>query len=89
MESHSILDLLRQSLYIVMMTVAVIVVPGLLVGLLVAMFQAATQINEMTISFLPKLFAIIAAVAILSPWLFSLLADFSRSIFIDLPTLIG
>lgn len=89
MDSQSILDVFRQSLYIVMMAVAVIVVPGLLVGLLVAMFQAATQINEMTISFLPKLFVIIAAIALLAPWLFNLLAGFTKNIITDLPYLIG
>ncbi len=88
MTSDVIIDIFRQTLYIVVMTVAVIVVPGLLVGLVVAMFQAATQINEMTLSFLPKLFTILGVIAILFPWLLNLLTSYTHNLIVDIPYLI-
>lgn len=88
MSGDVIIDIFRQMLYIVVMTVSIIVVPGLLVGLLIAMFQAATQINEMTLSFLPKLFVILAVVAILLPWLLNMLVGYTQTLVMDIPSLI-
>lgn len=88
MSGDVIIDVFRQALYVVVMTVSIIVVPGLLVGLLIAMFQAATQINEMTLSFLPKLFVILGVIAVLAPWLMSLLTGFTTTLFTDIPYLI-
>jgi flagellar biosynthetic protein FliQ len=88
MSGDVIIDIFRQMLYIVVMTVSIIVVPGLLVGLLIAMFQAATQINEMTLSFLPKLFTILAVVAVLLPWLLNMLVGYTQTLVMDIPSLI-
>ncbi|ENL4570785.1 flagellar biosynthetic protein FliQ, partial [Pseudomonas aeruginosa] len=63
------LDLFREALWLTALIVGVLVVPSLLVGLVVAMFQAATQINEQTLSFLPRLMVILLTLIVLGPWL--------------------
>ncbi len=64
-----IVDLFRQSLWLAITVMAVLLVPALIVGLLVAMFQAATQINEMSLSFIPKLLVTFLTLIFAGPWL--------------------
>ncbi|HZJ95850.1 MAG TPA: flagellar biosynthetic protein FliQ [Thiopseudomonas sp.] len=71
------------------LVVASIIVPSLLVGLLVAMFQAATQINEQTLSFLPRLLVSFMALIILGPWLVSQWLEFTTRIIHNIPYVIG
>lgn len=82
-------DLFREALWLTSMIVATIVVPSLLVGLLVAMFQAATQINEQTLSFLPRLMVIFLTLIFTGPWLVRGLMDYSRTLIMNIPSLIG
>ncbi|MGX5220028.1 MULTISPECIES: flagellar biosynthesis protein FliQ [Pseudomonas] len=82
-------DLFREALWLTSMIVATIVVPSLLVGLLVAMFQAATQINEQTLSFLPRLMVIFLTLIITGPWLVRELMDYTRTLIMNIPSLIG
>lgn len=89
MSPDIMIDVFRQTLYIVVLTVSVIVLPGLIVGLCVAVFQAATQINEMTLSFLPKLFVMLFVISALSPWLIRLLVGFTQNLILDIPYMIG
>jgi flagellar biosynthesis protein FliQ len=58
---------------------------GLIVGLLVSMFQAATQINEMTLVFIPKMLAVGAALLIFFPWMLEIVIDFTQGVFINIP----
>lgn len=88
MDAEILIDVFRNMLYVAVMTVAVIVVPGLIAGLAIAVFQAATQINEMTLSFLPKLFIILLVFAYMSPMLFNLLVGYTENLFIDIPNII-
>ena len=62
---------------------------GLLIGLLVSLFQAATQINEMTLSFIPKILGVFAVLIIAGPWLLSLIIDFTRTLFQNIPFLVS
>ncbi len=62
-------DIIREALSVTSLVVAAIIVPSLLVGLMVAMFQAATQINEQTLSFLPRLLISFMTLIVLGPWL--------------------
>lgn len=64
-------------------------VPGLIVGVLISMFQAATQINEMTLSFIPKLLITLFVVVVAGPWMLSLMTDYTLRLFIEIPELIG
>ncbi|HBP3803943.1 TPA: flagellar biosynthesis protein FliQ, partial [Pseudomonas aeruginosa] len=72
------LDLFREALWLTAMIVGVLVVPSLLVGLVVAMFQAATQINEQTLSFLPRLMVILLTLIVLGPWLLRQLMEYTQ-----------
>ena len=69
-------DLLTRAVQLTLLIVGVLVVPGLLVGLLVSLFQAATQINEQTLSFLPRLVVTLVVVALAARWLVGSLMDF-------------
>ncbi|MES2819732.1 MAG: flagellar biosynthesis protein FliQ [Pseudomonadota bacterium] len=82
-------DLFREGLWLTAMIVAVLVVPSLLVGLLVAMFQAATQINEQTLSFLPRLLVILLTLIWAGPWLVRQLMEFTLNLIQNIPLLIG
>ena len=82
-------DLFRQALWLIATIVAVIVVPSLLVGLTVAVFQAATQINEQTLSFLPRLLFTFMTIIFLGPWLVRQLIEFTEQLYHNIPLLIG
>ncbi|EPD4424586.1 flagellar biosynthesis protein FliQ [Pseudomonas aeruginosa] len=83
------LDLFREALWLTAMIVGVLVVPSLLVGLVVAMFQAATQINEQTLSFLPRLMMILLTLIVLGPWLLRQLMEYTQTLIGNIPLLIG
>lgn len=74
------LDLFREALWLTAMIVGVLVVPSLLVGLVVAMFQVATQINEQTLSFLPRLMVILLTLIVLGPWLLRQLMEYTQTL---------
>ncbi|MFP6848663.1 MAG: flagellar biosynthesis protein FliQ [Pseudomonas sp.] len=82
-------DLVRGALWLTAMIVAVMVVPSLIVGLLVAMFQAATQINEQTLSFLPRLLVILLVLIVAGPWLVRVLMEYTENLIMNIPLLIG
>ena len=62
---------------------------ALVIGVLISLFQAATQINEMTLSFVPKLLVLVVVLLLAGPWMLELLVDFTRTLFKDIPHLIG
>ncbi|MBR9868149.1 MAG: flagellar biosynthesis protein FliQ [Oceanospirillales bacterium] len=84
-----VLDLFGEALFLVVLLVAVIVVPSLLVGLLVSTFQAATQINEQTLSFLPRLIVTLLTIMWAGPWILGQLMDEFNNIFANIPLFLG
>jgi len=88
MTPDSVTALFSQALFIVISMVSVIVLPSLVVGLIISIFQAATQINEQTLSFLPRLLAILITLSIAAPWLGSQMTDFFNQLLQDIPYLI-
>jgi flagellar biosynthesis protein FliQ len=82
-------ELFRQALWLTTVLVAVIVLPSLLIGLVVAMFQAATQINEQTLSFLPRLLFTFLTLIVLGPWIVTQLIEYTDSLYRNIPGLIG
>ncbi|MCD1608697.1 MULTISPECIES: flagellar biosynthesis protein FliQ [Stutzerimonas stutzeri subgroup] len=82
-------DLFREGLWMTAMIVGVLVVPSLLVGLVVAMFQAATQINEQTLSFLPRLLVMLLTMIWAGPWLVRELMEYTQNLVQNIPLLIG
>jgi len=69
--------------------VGVLVVPSLVVGLVVAMFQAATQINEQTLSFLPRLLVMLLTLIWAGPWLVRELMEYTQNLITNIPLIIG
>ncbi|WP_028304783.1 flagellar biosynthesis protein FliQ [Oceanospirillum maris] len=82
-------DILREAMFLIMLIVAVMVVPSLIVGLIISVFQAATQINEQTLSFLPRLFTTLMAIVIAGPWMVRSLVEFATRLYSNIPFLIG
>ncbi|KAA8713396.1 MULTISPECIES: flagellar biosynthetic protein FliQ [Pseudomonas syringae group] len=82
-------DLFREALWLTTVLVAILVVPSLLCGLLVAMFQAATQINEQTLSFLPRLLVMLVTLIAIGPWLLKIFMEYMLALYTSIPTLIG
>jgi flagellar biosynthetic protein FliQ len=89
MNPQSVITLGQQALYVMLMIASPMLVAALVVGLIVSILQAATQINEMTLSFIPKLVAILAALVIAGPWIVTYYVDYVRRLFESIPTAIG
>ncbi|GIK84886.1 flagellar biosynthesis protein FliQ [Betaproteobacteria bacterium PRO7] len=89
MNPQSVITLGQQALYVMLMISAPMLIAALVVGLIVSILQAATQINEMTLSFIPKLVAILAALVIAGPWIITYYVDYVRRLFESIPTAIG
>ena len=68
---------------------APLLLAALITGLVISIMQAATQINEMTLSFIPKLLALFAALVVSGPWMLSLIVDYMREVFTNIPAMIG
>jgi flagellar biosynthetic protein FliQ len=89
MTPETVLTVFQQALEVMVVLILVVLLPGLVVGILVAMFQAATQINEQTMTFIPKVLITLAVLIIAGPWMLSLLVDYTRRLFENIPQLIG
>jgi flagellar biosynthetic protein FliQ len=88
MTPEQIMALGQRALEVMLMLAAPMLLVALLVGLVVGVFQAATQINEMTLSFIPKLVALAATMVIAGPWMLKVLISYTRELFESIPSLI-
>ena len=89
MGADAVLTMGRGALELVILLVLVLLVPSLVVGVLVSLFQAATQINEATLSFIPKLIGIFLTLILAGPWMLQSMTDYIRQLFESIPQLIG
>ena len=89
MDASQIGDYFSHAMFLVLLSVVVIITPSLIVGLIVSVFQAATQINEQTLSFLPRLVVAFLALLIVGPWIMNALIDFTLEIYTNIPFIIG
>jgi len=89
MTPEIVLNLVQQALEVTLLVSAPLLLAALATGLLVSVFQAATQINEMTLSFIPKLLAIFAVAVLAGPWMIGVMVDFTRRLFVSLPSVVG
>ena len=89
MTPTTVIDIGRQAVEVTLMVAAPLFLAALVTGLLVSIFQAATQINEMTLSFVPKLIAIFITLIVAGPWMITLMTDFISRLWEAIPTLIG
>ncbi|HAT2119722.1 TPA: flagellar biosynthesis protein FliQ [Legionella pneumophila] len=89
MTPESVVSLFSDSVYIILLLLAVLILPGLIVGLIISMFQAATQINETSLSFIPKLFVTFLVLILAEPWLLKTLINYTDTLISNIPYLIG
>ena len=88
METFDVLSLSKNAVTLALLLSAPLLLVGMAVGILIALFQAVTQIQEMTLTFVPKIFAVMLALMFFSPWMLIKLTDFTRDLIIRLPELI-
>jgi flagellar biosynthetic protein FliQ len=89
MNSQAVLTLVQQALFVTALVSAPLLITALAVGLVVSIFQAATQINEMTLSFIPKLIGMFAVLVLAGPWMLATLVDYVQRLFGSIPQLVG
>ncbi len=89
MDADSVVSIGRQAMEVTMLLAAPILLSSLAVGLIIAMFQAATQINEMTLSFVPKLMIVAVVMMAAGPWMLRQITGFTLKLAENIPYLIG
>jgi flagellar biosynthesis protein FliQ len=89
MTAETVMTIGSRALEITLLLAAPLLLVALITGLVVGAFQAATQINEMTLSFIPKLLAMAAALVIAGPWMLKILISYTRELIESIPGLIG
>jgi flagellar biosynthetic protein FliQ len=89
MTPETVMTIGRQALELTLMVSAPLLLTALVIGLIVSIFQAATQINEMTLSFIPKLLGMFVVLIIAGPWMMGLLLDYMQRLFSSIPWMVG
>jgi len=89
MTIETIIGISRETVELVLALAGPVLLAGLVAGVAVALFQAATQINEMTLTLIPKMLAVVAALAVFGPWMLQKLVTFTTVLIRDLPTYVG
>jgi len=89
MTPESVMTMGRHAMEVTLMVAAPLLLVALGIGLIVSIFQAATQINETTLSFIPKLIGIFIALVVAGPWMLTTMLDYMRELFTTIPGLIG
>ena len=89
MTPETVLTVAREALTVTAMVSAPLLLAALVTGVLVGVLQAATQINEMTLSFIPKLLALVVTLLATGPWMLQLLTSYTRMLFHNIPSMLG
>jgi flagellar biosynthetic protein FliQ len=89
MTPETVMTMGRHAMEITLMVAAPLLLVALLIGLVVSIFQAATQINEATLSFIPKLVGVFVALVVAGPWMLSVMLDYMRQVLTGIPTLVS
>lgn len=89
MTPESVMSVGQQALEVTILVSAPLLLTALAVGLLVSVFQAATQINEMTLSFIPKLLATFLVLVVAGPWMLTMMMDYTRRLYSGIPGMVG
>lgn len=89
MDPMTVVEIGRDAIMVVLMVGGPLLMAGLVVGLAVGVFQAVTQIHEMTLTFIPKILAITVVLLLLLPWMLLKITDFMRTLFDRIPTVVG
>ncbi|MFZ1624922.1 MAG: flagellar biosynthesis protein FliQ [Gammaproteobacteria bacterium] len=89
MTPETVLTIAREALTVTTLLAAPLLLVALVTGVLVGILQAATQINEMTLSFIPKLLALMLTLLITGPWMLQLITSYTRTLFTSIPSMLG
>ncbi|MEI2417612.1 flagellar biosynthesis protein FliQ [Orrella sp. JC864] len=89
MNSEFVMSMVYQAMKVTLALAAPLLLVTLVVGLVISIFQAATQINEMTLSFIPKLLAMCAMLVLLGPWLIGIMTDYIHQLLTQIPSLVS
>lgn len=89
MSPEMVMSLAYQGMKVTLMIAAPLLLTALLIGLLVSLFQAATQINEMTLTFIPKILGVFAALILSGAWIIQLLVNFTRELLQNIPQMVS
>ena len=89
MTPETVMDLAHSTLVVTAMVAAPMLLIALIAGLVIGMLQAATQINEATLSFIPKLLLLVLTLFVAGPWILRVLTDFTRDLYASIPSVIG
>jgi flagellar biosynthetic protein FliQ len=89
MTPESVMTLGQQAIEMTLLLSAPLLLSALIIGLIVSIFQAATQINEQTLSFIPKLVGIFFVLVIAGPWMVTMMVDFIHRLFSNIPWMVG
>ncbi|ORM73674.1 flagellar export apparatus protein FliQ [Pantoea wallisii] len=89
MTPESVMVLGQEAMRVALMMAAPLLLVAMVSGLIISILQAATQINEQTLSFIPKILAVAATAVVAGPWMLNLMLDYIRTLFSNLPYLIG
>lgn len=88
MQFDSYADITHQAIKVAVMVSAPMLIGALIMGILVSLFQAVTQINEQTLSFIPKILVIVAALVFFAPWMSDTLTTFTKDLFLSIPKIV-
>ncbi len=88
MGNEAVLEITNQAMKVALMLAAPMLIGALLIGILVSLFQAVTQINEQTLSFIPKILIIVGAMVVFSPWMLETMTEFTRETFLRIPEMV-
>lgn len=88
MDSGFVVEITNQAVKVTLMLAAPMLLGALIVGIMVSLFQAVTQINEQTLSFIPKILVIVIALVLLSPWMMETITSFTRDLYTNIPQIV-
>lgn len=88
MDNSFVVEITNQAVKVTLMLAAPMLAGALIVGILVSLFQAVTQINEQTLSFIPKMLVIVVALVILSPWMMDTITSFTHDLYVSIPNVV-
>lgn len=88
MDNGFVIEVTNQAIKVTMMLAAPMLLGALVVGIMVSLFQAVTQINEQTLSFIPKILVIVVALVILSPWMMETMTSFTKDLYVSIPSVV-
>lgn len=88
MTPEMVMSIAYQGMRVTLLLGGPILLVALLTGLIISLFQAATQVNEMTLTFIPKILAVFATLVLAGPWLLQVITDFTRRLFTEIPSMV-